>query len=87
MSKEKVLEKLFEMVRDNLLLEEGTVLTKDSDLIKEVGLDSMDIVSLGMEVQDEFEVEITPEELNIEVITLDFIADLIIQRQTNMAPA
>ena len=55
-----VLEKIIDIVCDQLALDREQV-TEDSEIIDDLGADSLDIVDLIMTLEDEFDTEITDE--------------------------
>ncbi|AYN94759.1 MULTISPECIES: acyl carrier protein [Pseudomonas] len=55
-SQEKILEKIFAYL--NRLAPPGTPIHPDIDLIQELGLDSIKVMDLLMEMEDEFDISI-----------------------------
>ena len=55
-----VLEKIIDILCDQLDLDRDQV-TEDSEIIDDLGADSLDIVDLIMTLEDEFDTEITDE--------------------------
>ena len=55
-----VLEKIIDILCDQLDLDREQV-TEDSEIIDDLGADSLDIVDLVMTLEDEFDTEITDE--------------------------
>lgn len=63
-----VFEKIKKMLAEQLDVEEET-LTAETDIARDLGADSLDVVELLMSIEDEFEVEIPDEEIeNIKTI-------------------
>lgn len=63
-----VFEKVRDIICDQLDVEEDKV-TMDSDIVDELGADSLDIVDLVMSLEEEFEVEIPDDEIeNIKLV-------------------
>ena len=63
-----VFEKVRAIICDQLDVEEDKV-TMDSDIVEELGADSLDIVDLVMSLEEEFEVEIPDDEIeNIKLV-------------------
>lgn len=58
-----ILEKLIEIVSAQLDIDAATI-SADTNLIEDLGVDSLDIVEMFMEVQDEFGVEIPDEDVD-----------------------
>jgi len=56
-----VFEKLKELLADQLSVDPSTI-TESTDLIKDLGADSLDIVELMMTFEDEYGVEISDED-------------------------
>lgn len=57
-----VFEKLQEIIADQLELDVETI-TPDSDILDDLGADSLDVVDLIMSVEDEFSIEVPDEAL------------------------
>lgn len=57
-----VFEKLQEIIADQLELDVETV-TPDSNILDDLGADSLDVVDLIMSVEDEFSIEVPDEAL------------------------
>lgn len=55
-----VLEKIIDILCDQLDLDREQV-TEDSDIVEDLGADSLDIVDLVMTLEEEFDTEITDE--------------------------
>ena len=70
-----ILEKLIAIVSEQLDIDPET-LSKDTALIDDLGVDSLDIVEMLMEVQDEFDIEIADEDVE-GLRTLGDMADYI----------
>lgn len=63
-----IFEKIREIICDQLELEEDAV-TLDSVLLEDLGADSLDLVDLVMTFEDEFDMEISDEDLeNIKTV-------------------
>jgi len=63
-----VFEKIKKLLADQLDVEEDDM-TMDTNIAKDLGADSLDVVELLMSIEDEFEVEIPDEEIeNIRTI-------------------
>ena len=73
----EIVNRLIKIIEDNLVFEEGINLSLETDLVKIGNLDSIDIVSLGIEIQDEFGIDVQPEEFSGESITIKMLVDLI----------
>lgn len=74
---------VFEKIK-NILVEQLDAdiddLTMDTDIAKDLGADSLDVVELLMSIEDEFEVEIPDEEIE----NIKTIGDLTEYIQNNM---
>ncbi len=57
-----VLEKIKSILSEQFDVEEDSI-TIDTNIINDLGADSMDIVDLLMSIEDEFEIEIPDEEI------------------------
>ena len=55
-----VFEKLQKIISEQLEIDEDDI-TPDSDIVDDLGADSLDIVDLVMSIEDEFQVEIPDE--------------------------
>lgn len=64
-----VFEKLQRIIADQLEIDEDDI-TPDSDIIDDLGADSLDIVDLVMSIEDEFGIEV-PDEAVEEIKTVD----------------
>ena len=63
-----VLEKVKAILAEQFDVEEDKI-TEESDLQKDLGADSLDVVDLLMSIEDEFEVEVPDEEIeNIKTV-------------------
>ncbi len=58
-----IFEKLQEIIADQLDLDASEI-TYDSNILEDLGADSLDVVDLVMSVEDEFGVEVPDEALN-----------------------
>lgn len=70
-----ILEKIIKIVSEQLDIDAATI-SADTNLIEDLGVDSLDIVEMFMEVQDEFDVEIPDEDVD-SIKTLGDMADYI----------
>lgn len=70
-----ILEKLIKIVSEQLDIDAATI-SADTNLIEDLGVDSLDIVEMFMEVQDEFDIEIPDEDVD-SIKTLGDMADYI----------
>ena len=57
-----VFEKLRKIIRDQLELDEDKI-TLETNLLDDLGADSLDVVDLVMSIEDEFEMEVPDEEI------------------------
>lgn len=57
-----VFEKVKEILLENLACEEGDI-KLETDLIKDLEADSLDIVELSMSLEDEFDIQVSDEDL------------------------
>ena len=63
-----VLEKVKAILAEQFDVEEDKI-TADTDLLEDLGADSLDVVDLLMSIEDEFEVEVPDEEIeNIKTV-------------------
>ena len=69
-----VFEKLRELICDEFELDEECV-TLESNLMEDLGVDSIDLVDLGMTVEDVFEVEMPFDDDDLEKI--ETVGDLV----------
>ncbi len=64
-----VFEKLQKIISEQLEIDEDDI-TPDSDIVDDLGADSLDIVDLVMSIEDEFQVEI-PDEAIEQIATVE----------------
>lgn len=74
-SREEVVEALKDVLVDRLKVEAGTI-TEDANLFEDLGLDSIDLMTVVMAVEEKFSIEVADEELE-DVTTLGQAADLL----------
>lgn len=70
-----VFEKLQKIISEQLEIDEDDI-TPDSDIVDDLGADSLDIVDLVMSIEDEFQVEI-PDEAIEQIATVEDAAKYI----------
>ena len=78
MSREEVLEKVRKIIADKLGVDESEVV-EDAALIDDLGADSLDLVDLVMDFEEEFGIKIEDEELE-KVKTVKDVVDGIISK-------
>ena len=61
MEKEQIKEKVFAVIKDKLS-DDKKVITEDSKFSEDLGFDSLDQADIGMELEEEFNVDISPED-------------------------
>ena len=74
-----VFEKIKELLAEQLDAEKDEM-TMDTNIAKDLGADSLDVVELLMSIEDEFDVEIPDEEIE----NIKTIGDLVEYIQNNM---
>lgn len=74
-----VFEKIKKMLADQLDADEND-LTMDTDIAKDLGADSLDVVELLSSIEDEFDIEVPDEEID----NIKTIGDLTEYIQNNM---
>ncbi|MCK8616756.1 acyl carrier protein [Fructobacillus sp. M158] len=79
LSKEQIYAKLEDEVAKRFNVSKDKI-QGDHDFVKEIGADSIDVVELVVEVEDEFDLEIPDEDLD-ELTTLNKVTDYIYARQ------
>jgi len=57
-------EKIVEIIRDQLGLEEDVTIERETSLMKDLEVDSLDAVEVIMKIEDEFGIEIPDEDIN-----------------------
>ena len=57
-TKKEVRDKILEVVRDQLVLSESNEINDDTNLADDLGADTLDIVELTMELEEEFGISI-----------------------------
>ena len=75
MAREEILTALKEVLVDKLKVEADTI-TDDANLFEDLGLDSIDLMTVVMAVEEKFNIEVSDEELE-EVSTLAQAADVL----------
>ena len=70
-----VFEKLKEIICDYFEIEEDEF-TKEASLVKNFGLDELDLVDLSMDIEDVFEIEVTEEDLE-KIATVDDLVNFV----------
>lgn len=83
MQREEIIQKIREIIRDNLKLDCAPEEIKGTDLIAELGINSVDALEILVWVETVFDITIEDDDLNIDIMeTLDHLADYI-QRKMN----
>jgi len=62
MTREEIMEKLKGILKDRGFEVDG--ITEESKLVEDIGLDSLDLVDLTMDIEDAFSIEIPDEDLS-----------------------
>jgi acyl carrier protein len=76
--REQIVEKLLTILKDDTsIARELPEMDQDTSLPKALGLDSMDLVSLGMAIEDAFRIRIDSDELVGQDLTLGRLVSLI----------
>lgn len=75
MAREEILTALKEVLVDKLKVEADTI-TDDANLFEDLGLDSIDLMTVVMAVEEKFNIEVSDEELE-DVSTLAQAADIL----------
>lgn len=75
MAREEILTALKEVLVDKLKVEADTI-TEDANLFEDLGLDSIDLMTVVMAVEEKFSIEVSDEELE-DVSTLGQAADIL----------
>lgn len=83
MAREDVVTALKEVLVDKLKVDAGTI-TEDANLFEDLGLDSIDLMTVVMAVEEKFSIEVADEELE-DVTTLGQAADLLADKVTSNA--
>lgn len=81
LSKTELIAKIIEIVNENLLIDGSDVdISENSNLMDELQLDSMELVSLCIEIEESYGVVLEPEDFSAIDITPTAIADLVISK-------
>jgi acyl carrier protein len=83
MAREEVLSALKEVLVDRLKVDASTI-TDDANLFEDLGLDSIDLMTVVMAVEERFSIEVSDDELE-DVTTLGQAADLLSNKVTSNA--
>lgn len=79
MAKASTADEVFRIVSEQLSIDTSK-LTRESSLTQDLGADSLDTVEIIMEVEDEFDINITDEETE-KILTIGQLVDLVEQRR------
>lgn len=74
-ARDEVLSALKEVLVDRLKVDAGTI-TEEANLFEDLGLDSIDLMTVVMAVEERFSIEVSDDELE-DVTTLGQAADLL----------
>lgn len=78
MQREEIMLKIREIIKDNLKLDCDPKEIKGTDLIAELGINSVDALEILVWVETVFDITIDDDDLNIDIMeTLDHLADYI----------
>jgi len=77
MTREDIMAKLSEILKDRGFDVEG--ISEDSKLVEDIGLDSLDLVDLTMDIEDAFSIQIPDEDLP-KLDTVGKVVDYIIEK-------
>ncbi len=70
MDKEKILEGIRYILKDRLeIIHDASEVDDETDLIKTLGIDSVNIINLVVELEEYFEVDMGSEEISFEILT------------------
>ena len=83
MAREEVVTALKEVLVDRLKVDANTI-TDDANLFEDLGLDSIDLMTVVMAVEERFSIEVSDDELE-DVTTLGQAADLLNNKVTSNA--
>lgn len=75
MAREEVVSALKEVLVDRLKVEADTI-TEEANLFEDLGLDSIDLMTVVMAIEEKFSIEVSDDELE-DVTTLGQAADLL----------
>ncbi len=76
MEREKLLNQVIEVIADTLSVKKEGI-TEDTDLVEELGVDSLDMVDLVLAMEQEFGIEIKDEDITPDVKTVRDIVGLL----------
>lgn len=82
-NRDEILSALKDVLVDRLKVDASTI-TDDANLFEDLGLDSIDLMTVVMAVEEKFAIEVSDEELE-DVTTLGQAADLLSQKVTSSA--
>lgn len=75
MNKDKIIEKLFNIISEELDIDVSTI-SLEADIREDFNVDSLDLVDIIMDIEDEFQVEV-PDEALEELITVNDVVEYI----------
>lgn len=81
--RQEVLGALKDVLVERLKVDAGTI-TEDANLFEDLGLDSIDLMTVVMAVEEKFAIEVSDEELE-DVTTLGQAADLLSEKVASSA--
>jgi len=76
MEREKLLNQVIEVIADTLSVKKEGI-NEDTDLVEELGVDSLDMVDLVLAMEQEFGIEIKDEDITPDVKTVRDIVGLL----------
>jgi acyl carrier protein len=77
MTREEIMNKLTEILKDRGFDTDG--ITEESKLVDDIGLDSLDLVDLTMDIEDAFSIQIPDEDLP-KLDTVGKVVDYILEK-------
>lgn len=85
MPETKIFQDVCAVIRSVVKLEDGVTIAPESSLVDDLGVDSLDLVSLFLDVQDTFGVVIDEDDLGKIVTVKDLVAYIGEQRTSSQA--
>ncbi len=76
MDEKKLVEHVIEVIADTLSVKKESI-TEDTDLVEDLGVDSLDMVDLVLAMEQEFGIEIKDEDITPDIRTVRDIVELL----------
>lgn len=72
-----IIDKIISIIKENELVEQGCEVTADMSLIADLGFDSVKLMGLLFEIEQEFDISIINDTSNYKFFTVETISDIV----------